>query len=110
MLKGLLRMEEGDQVFPFIQPLFGSLSTFLWHHDIPQWEGGEQGDPLMPMLFALGQHGALEAVHWRLRDEKLFAFSDDTHVVCTPDRVADVRSSNVTHTSICTRARPSVEQ
>ena len=55
-------------------------------HEIPQGEGGEQGDPLMPMLFAVGQHRALEAVQSRLRDsEKLFAFLDDMYVVCTPD-------------------------
>ena len=28
---------------------------------IPQGEGGEQGDPLMPLLFSLGQHSALDA-------------------------------------------------
>ena len=31
-------------------------------HDILQGEGGEQGDPLMPALFALGQHEAPEAI------------------------------------------------
>ena len=34
---------------------------------IPQGEGGEQGDPLMPMLFALGQHRALAAIQERMR-------------------------------------------
>ena len=29
-------------------------------HRIPQGEGGEQGDALMPLLFAVGQHTALE--------------------------------------------------
>ena len=59
--------------------------------EIPQGEGGEQGDPLMPMLFALGQHQALEAVQSRLRDgEKLFAFLDDVYLVCSPGQVADV--------------------
>ena len=28
-----------------------------------QGEGGEQGDPMMPLLCSLGQHGALEAAH-----------------------------------------------
>ena len=61
--------------------------------EIPQGEGGEQGDPLMPMLFSLGQQAALEAIKQRLRDdEKLFAFLDDLTVVCRPDRVADVTS------------------
>ena len=30
-------------------------------HKIPQGEGGEQGDPMMPLLYSLGQHRALEA-------------------------------------------------
>ena len=30
-------------------------------HSIPQAEGGEQGDPLMPLIFSLGQHRALQA-------------------------------------------------
>ena len=43
------------------------------------------------MLFALGQHRALEAVQSGLRDgEKLFAFLDDVYLVCSPGRVADV--------------------
>ena len=32
------------------------------HGRLPQGEGGEQGDPLMPLLFALGQYEALQAV------------------------------------------------
>ena len=79
MLRGLRSMEDGDQVLPFVQCFFGSPSTYLWEdelgttEDIAQGEGGEQGDPLMPLLFALGQHAALEAVQGRLLDgEKLF--------------------------------------
>ena len=33
---------------------------------IDQGEGGEQGDPLMPLLFAVGQHPALVATQERL--------------------------------------------
>ena len=45
---------------------------------ISQREGGEQGDPLMPMLFALGQHSSFEAVQGRLRDnEHVLAYHDD---------------------------------
>ena len=35
-------------------------------HRIPQGEGGEQGDALMPLLFAFGQHEALQAVSRQL--------------------------------------------
>ena len=97
MLEGLVRMEGGDQILPFVRCFYGSPSTYLWEdemgetQEIPQGEGGEQGDQLMPMLFALGQHRALEAVQSRLRDgEKLFAFLDDVCLVCSPGRVADV--------------------
>ena len=45
----------------------------------------------MPLLYALGQHRALEAVTERLRPgERLFAFFDDVYVTCSPDRVVDV--------------------
>ena len=42
-------------------------STYIWEddmgtqHEVTQGEGCEQGDPLMPMLFCLGQYGALAA-------------------------------------------------
>ena len=56
-----------------------------------QGEGGEQGDPLMPALFSLGQHDALEAVKAELLPtEKLCAFLDDVYVVCRPERVSAV--------------------
>ena len=35
-------------------------------HDVWQGEGGEQGDPLMPGLYALGQHSALLSIHAQL--------------------------------------------
>ena len=67
---------------------------YLWEnnegvvHRIPQGEVGEQGDALMPLLFALGQHEALQAVSRQLRpNERLFAFLDDTYLTTKPDRV-----------------------
>ena len=52
-------------------------------------EGGEQGDPLMPALFALGQHEALEAICMvLLPSEKLFAFLDDIFIVGAPECMA----------------------
>ena len=97
MLEGLLRMEDGDHILPFVRCFYGSPSTYLWEDEmgvtqyIPQGEGGEQGDPLMPMLFALGQHGSLEAAQARLRvGERLMAFLDDIYAVCSPDRVGAV--------------------
>ena len=50
---------------------------------ISQGEGGEQGDPLMPLLFALGQHRALEAIHESTRPgEHVMAFLDDIYTAC----------------------------
>ena len=72
-------------------------STYLWEddagtvHHIEQGEGGEQGDMLMPLVFSLGQHAALQAVKDQLLEgERLFAFLDDIYVVTTPERVCHV--------------------
>ena len=63
--------------------------------DERQWqgEGGEQGDPLMPMLYALGQHQALRVVQSHLgAGESLFAFHDDIHTESQVERVGDIHS------------------
>ena len=59
-------------------------SAYLWEDAegvvlrIHQGEGGEQGDPLMPLLFSVGQHDALSAIHEGMRvHERLFAYLDD---------------------------------
>ena len=45
----------------------------------------------MPMLYSLGQHGALESIQDSLLDdEHLFAYLDDLYVVCSPERVAAI--------------------
>ena len=89
MLEGLLRMEKGDQILPFVRCFYGTRSTCSWDDEmgvtqhIHQGEGGEQGDPLMPMLFALGQHPALAVAQERLRGNELrFAYLDDVCAVC----------------------------
>ena len=57
-------------------------------HRIAHEEGGEQGDPLMPLLYALRQHQAMVAANDRLAEsEKIFAFLDDVFVVTSPARV-----------------------
>ena len=81
MLDGLLQsVEGGDAALPFVRQFYGTPSQDLWEDDdgfvhiIHQGEGGEQGDPLMPILLALGQHEALRSVQHFLRsDELLFA-------------------------------------
>ena len=45
----------------------------------------------MPLLYSLGQHGALQDVSRRFRrGEHLFAFLDDTYIVCKLARVAPI--------------------
>ena len=97
MLNGLRSVDGGDSVLPFVVQFYGNPSSYLWDHDdgttheILQGEGGEQGDPLMPMLYSLGQHQALRAVQSKIRlDERLFAFFDDIYVVFRPDRVSEI--------------------
>ena len=60
-------------------------------HRIGQHEGGEQGDPLMPLLFSLAIHNALAEVKEQLLDgEFLFAFLDDVYVMAKPDRIRTI--------------------
>ena len=84
----------------FARQFYGSRSLYTWldadgcEHDIAQGEGGEQGDPLMPALYSLAVHPALEASAAHLRDgEAIFAFLDDTYVVAPPERVAAVHAT-----------------
>ena len=97
MLEGLHRMVDGDQMMLFVRLFYGSPSVCLWEddmgdtHEIMQGEGGEQGDPLMPLLFSLGQHSALLAINAKLKEgESLIAFLDDLYVLCSPRRVREV--------------------
>ena len=94
MLQGLRGVEGGEAALPFVSLFYSSSSTYIWEddagitHTIVQGEGGEQGDPLMPALFAVGQHSALAAARTRLQpNEHLMAFHDDLYVVCQPERV-----------------------
>ena len=86
-----------EVVLRLVNMFCGAPSKSLWEddsgtvHTIDQGEGGEQGDALMPLLYSLGQHGALQKLDSEeLRDEEtLLAFLDDTHVVIPcPDRMA----------------------
>ena len=77
-MKGLRHAVDGESIIPFVRSL--QPSTCFWKdnsgevHSIPQGEGGEQGDPLMPISAAL-QDGA---------------FLDDLHIVYKLERVGAV--------------------
>ena len=53
---------------------YGSPSEYFWEddfgetHSIPQGEGGEQGDAMMPLLYSVGQHEALQVAQRGMRD------------------------------------------
>ena len=97
MLEGLRSLPASSNALPFVLLFYGAESCYLWEddagevHRILQAEGGEQGDPLMPLLFSLGQHAALEAVRARLLPgERLFAFLDDIYATSGPERTAEI--------------------
>ena len=74
MLDGLHQVRGGDSALPFVLQFYSEPSQDFW-----------QGDAYMPMLCALGQHGALPCLQdFLLPHEHLF---NDMYVVCLPDRV-----------------------
>ena len=94
MLGGLANDTALAPLLPFARLFYAEHSTYLWYdaagvaHDIAQAEGGEQGDPLMPALYALGQRPALvAAAATLLPGETVFAYLDDVYAVCQPERV-----------------------
>ena len=95
MMQGLYDVDH--TAVPFVYMFYGTPSTYMWEddagttHTIVQGEGGEQGDAMMPLLFALGQHPASEAVQHQLVDgESIFANLDDIHIVTVPERTSIV--------------------
>ena len=81
MLRGLKEMDQGDRVPLFLKRSYGQPSSHIWEdevgevQDIPQGEGGDQGDPFMPLLFSLALHPSLRSAANLLREgEKIFAF------------------------------------
>ena len=94
MMEGLAALPNASSMLPFVLSFYGRDSQYLWcdkegqTHTVYQSEGGEQGDPLMPLLYALGQHPALDRVAQHLRgNERIYAFLDDVYITCPPERV-----------------------
>ena len=93
MLGKLHATPELQTLLPFVRLFYGEASEYLWTddggttHHIPQGEGGEQGDPLMSALYALGQHDGLEAGARQLHpDDFVVAYLDDLYVRTTRER------------------------
>ena len=63
MMTGLRDVTGGGEVLPFVRMFYGFPFEYLWEddagdvHKIPQGEGGDQGDPLMPSRFGGHSHG-----------------------------------------------------
>ena len=101
MLRGLMSLPSGGRLLPFVRTFYGQPSVFFWEdetgevHHIQQGEGGEQGDPLMPLLFCLAQHPALVAANERFEaGEHLFAYLDVLYTSCEdPDRISEAHSA-----------------
>ena len=95
MVEGFSRVPGGSAVLPFVHLFYAQPSVYFWEddcgrvHTIHQGEGGEQGDPLMPLLFSLGQHPALEAVQRQCPDHTVMAFLDDIYLVSKPQEVRE---------------------
>ena len=93
MLQKLLEVPRLRRLLPFVRKSYNAPSCYSWAdsegrvHQIWQHEGGEQGDPLMPLLFSLAIHNALEEVRGQMQEgELLFAFLDDIYIVSSPVR------------------------
>ena len=92
MLERLMHMPTAQAMLPFVRLSHGTPSRHSWvdaggrHRFVTQAEGGEQGDPLMPLLFSIGIHGALEEVASSMeRGEQLCAFLEYIlRTLCTP--------------------------
>ena len=90
------------ELLPFVRLFYGGQSSYCWWdaegrcRDVAQGEGCEQGDPLAPALFALGQHSALCSAASALHPaETLVAFLDDLYVVTTRGRARECRDTVV---------------
>ena len=98
MMSTLLEVPSLCHLLPFVRQAYGSATSYSWQdadgHRIHQQEGGEQGDPLTPMLCCLAIHSPLAEVRAQMVEgEHFFAFLDDflfLYVVCSPERTTTI--------------------
>ena len=97
MFEQLMGREQLQSLLPFVRLWYAVPSQFKWKddvghiHTIRQGDGGEQGDALMPALFCLALHSALEQVKAALpQGAEVVAYLDDIYIVCNPTDVAEI--------------------
>ena len=80
-------------LLPYVRQFYSSPSSYVWYdrhceaHHVAQGEGGEQGDPLMPCLFAAALHPALTAIQQAMAPgDGCLAFLDDVYLLTRPER------------------------
>ena len=90
-------MPKARTILPFARLSYASSPVYSWWDEngevrtVNLAEGGEQGDPLMHLLFSIGIQGALEEVAGTLEaGEQLCAFLDNIYVLCQPHRVKTI--------------------
>ena len=101
MMKKLYSVPSLRGLLPFVRATYADPTQYVWEdeagvqHRILQAEGGEQGDPLMPLLFSLAIHDPLaEAQRECGPQEHLFAFLDDVYATSdVPDRTRTLYDS-----------------
>ena len=65
MLEGLLRLDSGDQILPFVRMFYGSPSTYIWEDEMGKTSHkGREGSKATPSCHSClhGLHRALTAV------------------------------------------------
>ncbi len=99
MLSKLRTLPQASAILPFCRLWYGRPSRYLFEvrlpdgstevRDVPQGEGGEQGDPLMPALYSLGQADSLREAQASLDStcpgSRLIAYLDDVYIVTSRD-------------------------
>ena len=82
---------------PHVRQWYAIPSQFRWRddqgqvHHRTQAEGGEQGDALMPALFCLALHPALQRIKALLpQDATIIAYLDDIYIICDGSDTAEI--------------------
>ena len=84
MLAGLQQRPSLQPLLPYVRQFYASDSTYVWQdaqgnsHEVRQSEGGEQGDPLMPALYAIEANTQLH------EGEAVFAYTLTTFMLSRP--------------------------